>query len=154
MKERTYRYFTGTPLYEFGYGLSYTTFRYSDLVVPGTISSDQALSLSVDLENTGQMDGDEVVQVYIKLPGANVPVPIHALKSFRRVKTVKGEKQTLNFTLSPRELSLINNENQRVVEPGKIEVYVGGCQPSPDAIKEGRVVKADTNITGTVFLID
>ncbi|MFO7447010.1 MAG: glycoside hydrolase family 3 C-terminal domain-containing protein, partial [Ignavibacteriaceae bacterium] len=117
MKGRTYRYFEGEPLYPFGYGLSYTTFSYSNLQIGDETKAGENISVSVDVENTGQAAGDEVVQLYIKHTGTSLKAPIHSLQEFTRVHLKPGEKKTVNFVLTPKQLSLINNEIERVVEP-------------------------------------
>ncbi|MBN1415219.1 MAG: glycoside hydrolase family 3 C-terminal domain-containing protein [Bacteroidales bacterium] len=154
MKERTYRYFNGTPLYAFGYGLSYSTFTYSNLVVPESAKTSESVMVHVDVQNTGKMDGDEVVELYIKLLDARVPVPKYALKGFKRVHLKAGEKKTIAFTLQPEHLSLIDDNNKRVAEPGKIRLYIGGCQPGPKALTSGEVLTADFETTGKVHLIE
>lgn len=129
MEGRTYRYFKGEPLYPFGYGLSYTKFKYTGLMVPQTIRGDQDVLVSVDVENVGKREGDEVVELYLTDFEATVPVPVRSLKGFWRVRLKPGEKKTVRFTLKPRDLSLIDSEFKRVVEPGIFEVAVGGKQP-------------------------
>ncbi len=154
MKGRTYRYFNGTPLYAFGYGLSYTTFAYSKLVVPASVRTGEQVAVRVDVENTGMMDGDEVVELYVKLPDARVPVPNHALKGFKRVHLKSGERKTVDFILQPEHLSLINDDNKRVTEPGRVRIYVGGCQPGAEVLSSGKVLTADFKITGRVQVIE
>ncbi len=129
MEGRTYRYFKGEPFYPFGYGLSYTRFKYTDLIVPQTTRGDQDVLISVDVENAGKREGDEVVELYVTDVEASVPVPVRSLKGFKRVRLKPGEKKTVRFTLKPRDLSLIDSEFKRVVEPGVFEVAVGGKQP-------------------------
>ena len=73
------------------------------------------------------MDGDEVVQLYVKILDAKVPVPKYALQGFKRIFLKAGEKKTIEFELKPEQFSIINNNNQRVVEPGRIQVFIGGC---------------------------
>ena len=143
MAGRTYRYFSGDPLFPFGHGLSYTTFAYTNLVVPPQIDAGEGLRVSVDVENTGQLAGDEVVQLYVSHPAASVPVPIRALQGFARVFLEPGELRTVSFELTPRQLSLIDARFRRVVEPGVIEISVGGKQP-------GFSGNADAHTTGTL----
>jgi beta-glucosidase len=154
MKGRTYRYFSGTPLYEFGYGLSYTIFKYSNVKSPATVKSTEHTRVSVEVENTGAMDGDEVVELYAKILDAKVPVPAHALQGFKRIFLRSGEKKTVEFDLKPEQFSVINNQNQRVVEPGRIQLYVGGCQPSQQALTSGHVLKAELRIVGDANIIE
>ncbi|MGD0337156.1 MAG: glycoside hydrolase family 3 C-terminal domain-containing protein [Bacteroidota bacterium] len=154
MKGRTYRYFSRIPLYEFGYGLSYSTFKYSNMNAPASVKTNENVKVSVEVENIGKIDGDEVVELYVKILDAKVPVPIHALKGFRRIQLKAGEKRTLEFELKPEAFSLINDENKRVVEPGKFQLYIGGRQPSPKALGIGEVLKADLVVTGDVNIIE
>jgi beta-glucosidase len=146
MEGRTYRYFRGEPLYPFGYGLSYTTFAYRNLRTQAqAISSGETLTVSVDVQNVGERAGDEVVQVYVSDVAASVPVPIRQLAGFARMHLAPGETQTVTFTLAPRQMSLIDDAGQRVVEPGKFRITVGGRQPLPaDSFAEGSAVLAAT----------
>ena len=126
MKGRTYRYFEGEPLWPFGYGLSYTTFSYSDLNLPHRpINAGDPLDTSVTVTNTGKIAGDEVVQLYIRDVVSSVTRPTKELRGFERVTLAPGEKKTVTFTLGPDALSLVNRQMQRVVEPGRFEVMVG-----------------------------
>jgi len=154
MKGRTYRYFSGTPLYEFGYGLSYTTFAYSNIHAPTTMRTTEEVKISVDVQNTGTMDGDEVIELYSKILNAQVPVPIHALQGFKRVFLKSGEKKTVEFTLKPEQFSCINDKNQRVIEPGRIQVFVGGRQPSQNALNSGEVFKTEIQVMGEINIIE
>jgi beta-glucosidase len=129
MKERTYRYFTGAPLYPFGYGLSYTRFAYGEPELSTTqLAAGQPLTVSVDVRNAGQRAGDEVVQVYLDPPAAP-QAPRHALVGFRRVHLAPGESRPIRFELSPRQLSLVDAAGFRAVEAGRYRLFVGGGQP-------------------------
>jgi beta-glucosidase len=115
------------PMYPFGFGLSYTTFRYDEIrVVPESIKPGAAARVHVTLTNTGQRAGDEVVQLYIRDLVSSVTRPIKELKGFRRVSLGPGESKTVMFDLGFSALSLLNEEMQRVVEPGEFEVLAGG----------------------------
>lgn len=115
------------PLYTFGYGLSYTKFEYSNFNLnTKEIKPDGELKVSVDVKNTGNYDGDEVVQLYINDVYSSVTTPRKTLKGFKRLFIKKGETKHVEFTLTPEELSLWNREMKRVVEPGDFEVMVGG----------------------------
>ncbi len=129
MKGRTYRYFEGTPLYPFGYGLSYTRFEYSGLKVPAKIAADEPLSISVDVRNAGARAGEEVVQLYIRDKAASVPVPLRSLQGFHRILLNPGESRRVTFALEPGQLSVLNKDFRRIVEPGWFEIAVGGIQP-------------------------
>jgi beta-glucosidase len=133
MKGRTYRYFTGTPLYPFGYGLSYTGFQYIDgKLTSSSIKAGEPLETSVVLKNTGDRDGDETVQYYL-IPKAKKNVPLRSLAGFKKVHVLKGESKVVRFTIEPRQLSLVNADGSRSIQPGEYELYVGGGQPSTNA---------------------
>ena len=127
MKGRTYRYMTETPLYPFGYGLSYTNFAYRNAKLSsGKIAKDQSVTLTFDIANTGKMDGDEVAQVYIKNP--NDPEgPIKALKAFLRVHVKAGDSQEVNIELAPETFHSFNDNTQTMeIRPGKYQILYGG----------------------------
>jgi len=131
MKGRTYRFFTGEPLFPFGYGLSYTTFAYHKLSVPKQVNSGDSVRVSVEVENTGAVTGEEVVQLYLSRSAGQGP--IRSLESFRRIALRPKERQTVEFTLTPRQLARVNANGARIVEPGTFEISVGGSQPGKDA---------------------
>src|ERR1051326_128987 len=115
-----------TPLFPFGYGLSYTQFRLSNLQISSArIRADARLSVSVDLENTGKRTGDEVVQLYIRHVAASVTRPVRELKGFQRITLKPGEKRRVEFTLTPEDLSFYNRDLRFVVEPGEFKLMVG-----------------------------
>ncbi len=143
MEGRTYRYFRGEPLFPFGYGLSYTTFAYRNLRLSAqTIAPDETLTVSVEVQNTGDRAGDEVVQLYVSDLEASVPVPLRQLAGFTRIHLNPGESKTVSFSLMPRQLSLIDSEGRRVVEPGEFQIAVGGCQPGTIPAAGERVLTA------------
>jgi beta-glucosidase len=129
MENRTYRYFSGTPLYPFGYGLSYTTFSYSDLSLPEKIVAGNDVQVSVRVTNTGKMAGDEVVQLYITDEKASTPRPLRQLEGFKRVHLNAGESRVVEFNLKAEQFSMINKNDVRVIEPGWFTVSAGGGQP-------------------------
>jgi beta-glucosidase len=135
---RTYMYFSGKPLYPFGFGLSYTTFEYSNLKV-GDVAADGSVAVSIDVKNSGKLDGDEVVQLYVAFPGSKVERPIKQLKGFNRIFIPKGEKRTVNFTLTSEDLSYWSTKEKRfVVEPGTVKVMLGA---SSEDIREEYFLK-------------
>jgi len=144
MDGRTYRYFNEDPLFPFGHGLSYTTFSYSELELPESVRSGADVSLSVTVENTGSVAGEEVVQLYLTDLEASAPVPIRTLVGVQRVLLQPGEQKQISFEVTERQLSLIDAEDQRVVEPGLFEVSVGGKQP-------GFSATADTSTTDVLM---
>jgi len=133
MKGRTYRYFEGKPLYPFGYGLSYTMFSYSDLILPkDAVSADDPLIAEVTVTNTGKVDGDEVAQLYLTFP--SVPgAPLRALRGFKRVHLKAGESQKVHFELKDRDLSMVSEAGEPIIAQGKYSVSVGGGQPNTGA---------------------
>lgn len=115
-----------TPLYPFGYGLSYTTFSYSDIKLSSQkINKNQKLTISVDVTNNGKTDGEEVVQLYLRDVVASVTRPVKELKGFKKIFLKKGETQTVTFKISNEELKFWNIDMQFVSEPGKFDVFVG-----------------------------
>ncbi len=130
MENRTYRYFKGDPLYPFGFGLSYTTFAYRNLeITPAEISSGGSVSVQIEVENTGGVAGDEVVQLYLADVEATQPIPRIQLQGFSRVRLAPGEKQTVAFTLTPAQMSFAGEDGKWILEPGEFRVWVGGGQP-------------------------
>ncbi len=115
-----------TPLYPFGFGLSYTKFAYSNLKITNFYKENGIVKVSVDVENVGNFDGEEVVQLYINDLYSSVTTPRKTLKGFKRIQIKKGETKTISFQLTSDELAIWNREMKRVVEPGEFEVMVGG----------------------------
>ncbi len=116
-----------TPLFPFGYGLSYTTFKYSNLkVTKPKINADEETTVTVDITNTGKVRGDEVAQMYIRDEISSVTRPIKELKDFARISINPGETKTVTFNITPQKLSFYNREMKRVVEPGTFQIMVGG----------------------------
>jgi beta-glucosidase len=144
MEGRTYRYFRGEPLYPFGYGLSFARFEYSKLGVKPSVKTGDELSVSVDVRNTGSVAGDDVPQLYITNKTATVPVPIRSLAGVTRINLKPGERRTVTFTLSPRQMSVVLDDGRRVVQPAEFQISVGGKQP-------GFTGRADAATTSTVL---
>jgi len=132
MKGRTYRYLETPPLYPFGYGLSYTRFSYRDLAATKTtLAAGETTQVTVTVENVGKRESDEVVQLYVKDMEASVVVPHHSLRGFQRVHLRPRESKRLTFEIGQRELSMVDDDGRRVLEPGRFLIYVGGGQPDP-----------------------
>ncbi len=129
MAGKTYRYFSQEPLYPFGYGLSYTTFSYSNLSIPDKAVAGEKVKVAVKVTNTGKVEGDEVVQLYLADEKASTPRPIRQLEGFERVTLKPGESKDVEFVLEPRQFSIINKKDKRVIEPGYFTISVGGKQP-------------------------
>ncbi len=130
MQNRTYRYFSGHPLYPFGYGLSYTTFSYSDLTLPKkAIHAGDPLTAEVTVTNTGTLEGDEVAELYLSFP--NVPgAPLRALRGFERVHLKPGESQKVRFEVKDRDLSMVSEAGEPMIAEGVYSVSIGGGQPN------------------------
>ncbi|HMQ46575.1 MAG TPA: glycoside hydrolase family 3 N-terminal domain-containing protein [Saprospiraceae bacterium] len=138
MSNRTYRYMQTEPLFPFGFGLSYTTFQYSNLKLSQSkISPTQSLELEVTITNTGNYKADEVVQLYISDVSASVTVPKYALKGFQKVSLWPGAAKTLRFTITPDLLKMVNEKGERVLEKGDFKLYVGGAQPAARSLELG-----------------
>jgi beta-glucosidase len=133
MHNRTYRYFTGQPLYPFGYGLSYTTFSYSGLAVPDApIRAGDPLHATVTVTNSGKAAGDEIVQLYLKFPPV-AGAPRIALRGFQRVHLDPGASQQVQFDLKNRDLSMVTEDGHPIIAAGDYTVSIGGGQPDTGA---------------------
>jgi beta-glucosidase len=133
MKNRTYRYFTGKPLYPFGYGLSYTKFAFSKLELPTTpVKALNGMTADVTVTNTGKIAGDEVAELYLSFPKVD-GAPIRALRGFERVHLAPGESKVVHFKLKPRDMSMVTESGQTIVAEGHYTVSVGGGQPGTGA---------------------
>jgi len=133
MKGRTYRYFAGKPLYPFGYGLSYTTFSYSNLTLPkNAIKAGDPMTAEVTVTNTGKREGDEVAQLYLSFPKL-AGAPRLALRGFKRVHLKPGESEQVLFELKDRDLSMVSEAGEPVIATGKYSVSIGGGQPNTEA---------------------
>ena len=133
MKNRTYRYFEGQPLYPFGYGLSYSKFSYANIQLSTTtLNAGESLTVDADVKNTSDRAGDEVVQLYLSFPQSPA-APIHALRGMTRVSIGAGETKRVHFNLEARDLSEVNSQGDRIVAAGAYRVYIGGGQPGTSA---------------------
>jgi beta-glucosidase len=144
MEGRTYRYFKGEPLYPFGFGLSYTSFQYAELSSSKQVKAGTDLSLSVAVTNTGTMDGEEVIQVYVSQRAGTVSMPVRKLVHFERIFLKKGERKTVRITVPAERLAVVDENLQSVVLPGSISVSVGGGQPLAGAA----YASAEIELTG------
>jgi len=133
MKGRTYRYFEGTPLYPFGFGLSYTQFAYSSLKLPSApVKAGEGLDAEVTVKNTGKTAGDEVVQLYLTFPDVK-GAPLKALRGFERVHLDPGKSQRVSFHLGARELSMVSENGDPMIVSGTYKLSIGGGQPATAA---------------------
>src|SRR5579862_1062204 len=148
MKGRTYRYFDGTPLYRFGYGLSYTRFSFADLAVPSeAVNAGDPAHVEVTVTNTGKTAGDEVAELYLNFPRV-AGAPLRALRAFQRVHLDPGASQRVKFDLKPRDLSMVTDSGEIVIPEGDFTVSVGGGQPRTRA----EVVSKKFHMDGTKTL--
>lgn len=153
MKGKTYRYFEDKPLYEFGYGLSYTTFEYVLKNIPAEIKTGENIKLQVNVTNTGKVDGEEVVQLYVSLPDSKLQKPIRSLQGFERIYLKAGETQTVDFELKPEQFAARDKAGLQVVEAGKVLISVGGKQPDVVSLANKNVVVGNVTVVGkSVFL--
>jgi beta-glucosidase len=154
MQGKTYRYFTGTPLYEFGYGLSYSTFEYSIAKAPQGIKAGENIKITAEVTNTGQRDGDEVVQLYVSLPDSKLKKPVRALQGFKRIHLKAGEHRKVEFTLTPDQIAARDEANQPAVEAGTVHISVGGKQPDTQAIAAKQVAVADITVSDSKYYVE
>ena len=134
--DRSYEFSTRQPLFPFGYGLSYTTFKFDNLKVePQQIMEEGTAKVSVDVTNTGTREGDEVPQLYVHPRVSSVTQPVMQLKGFERIAFKPGEKRTVSFTVTPEMLSILNIDMHRVVEPGVFELMVGPSSDKTSTVK-------------------
>ena len=129
MDNRTYRYFKGEALYPFGYGLSYTTFKYDMLKVPASAAAGKNVTVSARITNTGKLNGEEVVQLYLTHEGIQTKAPQKALKGFKRIALKAGESKVISFTVTPEQLSLVSEDGKTYQPKGKTSISIGGGQP-------------------------
>ena len=151
MTGRTYRYSEREPLYPFGYGLSYTTFRYSDVVLSKTpVAAGDSVQVSAVVENTGSRSGDEVVQLYVEDVESSCVVPRRDLRAFERIALGPGQSRRVVFPLSARDLSMIDGHGRRVLEPGLFRLSIGGSQPDARsaALTGARPLVAEIEVVG------
>jgi beta-glucosidase len=148
MANRSYRYFTGEPLYPFGYGLTYSAFSYSSLKLSSAkLNAGDPLTVEVDVKNTSSRDGDEVVELYLNFPKF-AGAPLRALRAFSRVHLAGGESKHVTLTLGPRDLSYVDQTGDRLIAAGDYVVSVGGGQPGRSAA----VVESHLSIQGELRL--
>ena len=141
MKGRTYRFFEGSPLFPFGFGLSYTSFRYQNLKTPNRAKPGDEVKLTVEVENDGKMAGEEVVEVYVKSHGQNSP--IRSLAGFERIALRPKEQKTVQMVLPARQFASSTSDGRWISNSGEFEVWVGGAQPSAGVAGVSATVKLE-----------
>ena len=138
MKNRTYRYFNGDVLYPFGYGLSFTKFKFKKLNVPQEVQIGDTISISTEVVNTGKSAGEEVVQLYLSHKDIAPEAPNSQLVGFQKVMLQPGERKIVHFKLSPRNLAYVDETGGVNTMPGKIKVYIGNvCPNAPERFTSG-----------------
>ena len=147
MKNRTYRYYAGKPLWGFGYGLSYTTFKYGPVKLSAeTLKAGEPLTATVTVTNTGKVGGDEVVEAYVKTPQQGGP--IRSLVGFERVSIAAGASREVTLKIDPRSISSVDEAGNRSILAGKYTLSVGGAQPDETQAKQ----EAAFTVTGSAAL--
>jgi beta-glucosidase len=148
MTGRTYRYATEEPLFPFGFGLSYTQFTYSDLILDTTtIPVGESLSLRFKLTNSGSVEADEVTQIYLSDLQASTVVPVCSLIGFQRIHLQPGESTEIKFMVTPEMMKLVDDAGARVLEVGEFKVIVGSCSPGERGIALGASEPVSTTFT-------
>ncbi|MBC7887290.1 MAG: glycoside hydrolase family 3 C-terminal domain-containing protein [Ferruginibacter sp.] len=147
MQGRTYRYFKGDALYKFGFGLSYTSYAYSNLKLPATITAGKVITITADITNTGKMGGEEVAQLYLKNINQPYGAPSISLGGVKRVYLQPGEKKQVVFTLDPYQVSELNAMMDRTLVAGDWEISLGGRQPDSISLAAGNAVKGIVTIS-------
>jgi len=154
MKGRTYRYLEKEPLFPFGFGLSYTRFAYRDITVSQPkVNAGKSVRIGATVTNEGSRASDEVAQLYLSDLEASCPVPRHNLRGFERIHLTPGESRQLRFELSPRDLSLIDERGQRILEPGRFRATIGGSQPDArsSALLGSQPLSVEFDVTGATM---
>jgi len=129
--KRGYLFSNKEPLFVFGHGLSYTTYKYGNLhITPDKTGPAGQTTATIDITNTGRMAGDEIVQLYVRDEVSSVTRPIKELKDFRRIHLEPGQTRTVQFLITPDKLSFINEDMRRVVEPGLFDIMIGPSSSS------------------------
>jgi len=145
MEGRTYRFMKDEPFMPFGFGLSYTTFEYSNISLSkAKIKVGETLPVSAKVTNTGSMKAEEVVQMYLSDLEASVRVPLYSLKGFQRIKLAPGESKTITFDIKPTMLEIFDDKGNVFIEQGEFKVYIGGSSPLNQSIKLGAPALAET----------
>ncbi len=156
MKNRTYRYFTGAALWRFGHGKSYTQFKYgAPKISLAKIEAGKTAYLSIEVANAGKVDSDEVAQLYVTAPGPAGAVPIRSLVGFQRVPLRAGTRKIVSFAVGPAQLSIVDEQGQRAVNPGRFTLAVGGGQPGAgNKYKDaGEGVTIFVDVDGQPFIV-
>ncbi len=138
MPGRTYRYMEKEPMYPFGFGLNYTSFDYSQIELSkAKMNNSGEINATIQVKNSGNVDADEVIQLYISDLEASVQTPLYALKDFKRIHLKSGESKKINFKITPEMLLLVNHDGESILEPGEFKIYIGPASPGKRAVELG-----------------
>lgn len=148
MKGRTYKYMNVDPLYPFGFGLSYTKFEYNNLELSSKkITKKESITITVDVKNSGKIESDEVVQLYVSDLIASVEVPNFQLSAIKRIHLKAGETQKVTFELAPKAFEMVKNDGKRTIESGEFKIYIGDSSPMKRSIELGAPKMAEIVVT-------
>lgn len=147
MTTQTYRFFKDKPLYPFGYGLSYSRFNYENLIVTNEAKTGETLTVSASIKNTSDIDGEEVVQVYVANLNEELNTPVRELKAFDRIALAAGESKTVSFELPAKAFSYVNEKGERINAPGEFEVSIGGGQPHQEIESTSNVLTTKLRVS-------
>ncbi len=144
MTGRTYRYMTKDPMYPFGFGMSFASFEYQDAIIDReVIKRGENVNIEVTVKNTGEIEADEVIQLYITDLDATVTVPLYSLKEFKRIHLIPGESSRIKFTVTPEMMGIVNEDGENVLEPGEFKVTIGGSSPGKRSLELGAAVPVE-----------
>lgn len=149
MEGRTYRYMEQEPMYPFGFGLSYTSFDYSQPVLAKKVmKKTENTQISVNITNTGKVAAEEVVQLYITNEEASVRTPLFSLKGIKRIELAPGESKEVSFSIKPEMLTLVNEDGETLLEKGMFKIYISGSVPTERSLELGsaKYVQADLKL--------
>jgi beta-glucosidase len=147
MKGRTYKYMTKEPMFPFGYGLTYSKTEFNNLVLNSTkLKKKETLEVTVDIANVGDVDIEEVVQIYVCPENVSGGIPLKSIKGFSRASLKKGEKKSVSFSINPEDLKVVNEEGERVWRKGKYKIVVGNASPGDLSVKLGAAVPQTATI--------
>lgn len=145
MQGRTYRFMKDEPFIPFGFGLSYTTFSYSDISInKSEIKKGESVTVTARITNTGRTNAEEVVQMYISDVKASTRVPLFSLKGFQRIRLAPNESKTITFEMKPKMMEIFDNDGNSFIEPGEFKVYIGGSSPQKQSMKQGAAMPLET----------